>query len=66
MTICQTWGWLGDEYKTKRFSGEWETKRVSEFGDVVTGATPSTKVDAFWGETVSLDLHLLIFLPLVI
>ena len=30
------------------FSGEWETKRVSEFGDVVTGATPSTKVNAFW------------------
>ena len=34
----------------QRFSGEWETKRVSEFGDVVTGATPSTKVDAFWGD----------------
>ena len=30
------------------FSGDWETKRVSEFGDVITGATPSTKVDAFW------------------
>ena len=30
------------------FSGEWETKRVSEFGDVITGATPSTKIDAFW------------------
>ena len=30
------------------FSGEWETKRVSDFGDVVTGATPSTKVNAFW------------------
>ena len=32
------------------FSGTWETKRVSDFGNVVTGATPSTKVDAFWGE----------------
>ena len=30
------------------FSGTWETKRVSEFGDIVTGATPSTKVNAFW------------------
>ena len=30
------------------FSGAWETKRVSEFGDVITGATPSTKVNAFW------------------
>ncbi len=30
------------------FSGEWETTRVSEFGDIVTGATPSTKVNAFW------------------
>ena len=32
----------------QRFSGEWETKLVSEFGNVVTGATPSTKVNAFW------------------
>ena len=32
----------------QRFSGEWETKQVSEFGNVVTGATPSTKVNAFW------------------
>ena len=30
------------------FSGAWETKRVSEFGDVVTGATPSTKINTFW------------------
>ena len=30
------------------FTGTWETKRVSEFGDIVTGATPSTKVNAFW------------------
>ncbi len=32
------------------FSGEWETKRVSEFGAIVTGATPRTDIDAFWGE----------------
>ena len=32
----------------QRFSGEWETKSVSEFGNVVTGATPSTKVNTFW------------------
>ena len=30
------------------FRGVWETKQVSEFGDIVTGATPSTKVNAFW------------------
>ena len=30
------------------FNGKWETKQVSEFGDIVTGATPSTKVNAFW------------------
>ena len=30
------------------FRGAWETKRVLEFGNVMTGATPSTKVNAFW------------------
>ena len=35
----------------QRFSGEWEIKRVAEFGDVITGSTPSTKVDAYWGES---------------
>ncbi len=34
----------------QRFSGEWEMKRVAEFGDVITGATPSTKIDVYWGE----------------
>ena len=31
------------------FGGEWETKRASEFGDVVTGETPSVRNKAFWG-----------------
>ena len=31
-----------------RFSGKWETKRVSEFGDVVTGETPNIRNKAFW------------------
>ena len=35
----------------QRFSGEWETKRVAEFGDVITGSTPSTKVGTYWGES---------------
>lgn len=26
----------------------WKTKRVSEFGDIVTGETPSIKITAFW------------------
>lgn len=32
----------------QRFSGEWETKPVSEFGNVVTGGTPSTEISTFW------------------
>ena len=32
------------------FSGEWEVKRVADFGDVVTGGTPRTDVRHFWGE----------------
>jgi type I restriction enzyme S subunit len=32
------------------FSGEWEVKRVAEFGDVVTGGTPRTDVKEYWGE----------------
>ena len=34
------------------FSGAWETKRVSEFGDVVTGATPSTKINTYWNGSI--------------
>ena len=30
------------------FSTPWQTKKVSEFGNIVTGATPSTKVNTFW------------------
>ena len=30
------------------FSGEWETKRVADFGRIVTGATPRTEIKAFW------------------
>lgn len=32
------------------FSGEWETKNVSEFGDIVTGGTPCTDAEEFWGD----------------
>ena len=32
------------------FSGEWEVKFVSEFGEIATGATPRTDIAAFWGE----------------
>ena len=31
------------------FSGEWEMKLVSDFGEIVTGATPRTEIHAFWG-----------------
>ena len=30
------------------FGGEWEAVLVSEFGEVVTGATPDTGTDTFW------------------
>ena len=36
---------------SQRFSGAWKTKPVSEFGNLVTGATPSTKVNTFWNGT---------------
>lgn len=32
------------------FQGEWEVKRVLELGEVVTGGTPRTDVEAFWGD----------------
>jgi len=32
------------------FSGAWETKRLGEVGQVVTGSTPKTDVPAYWGE----------------
>ena len=32
------------------FTGEWVTKQVSEFGEIITGATPRTDIVAFWGE----------------
>jgi type I restriction enzyme S subunit len=30
------------------FSGEWEVKRVADFGNVITGGTPSTKTAEYW------------------
>ncbi|MDE0014800.1 MAG: restriction endonuclease subunit S [Candidatus Poribacteria bacterium] len=36
--------------KAEKFNNTWEEKRVSDFGNIVTGATPSTKIDAYWGE----------------
>ena len=32
------------------FSEPWKTNVVADFGEIVTGATPRTEVDAFWGE----------------
>ena len=31
------------------FRGEWETKRVADMGEVVTGGTPSTSNNTLWG-----------------
>ncbi len=32
------------------FQGDWEVKRVSDFGDLVTGGTPRTDIKEYWGE----------------
>ena len=32
------------------FSGEWKVRCVSELGDIVTGGTPRTDIEKFWGE----------------
>lgn len=32
------------------FSGKWMVKLVKDFGDIVTGGTPSTEKKEFWGE----------------
>ena len=45
MSICQRWGWLGDEYISNDFSGEWETKRLEEIGDI-SGAGVDKKVNS--------------------
>ena len=39
---------LTGKTRLRGFSGAWDTKRVSEFGDVVTGETPSIRNKAFW------------------
>jgi type I restriction enzyme S subunit len=33
------------------FDDEWKVKRVLELGEVVTGGTPRTDVDEYWGDT---------------
>ncbi|MEX2402404.1 MAG: restriction endonuclease subunit S [Rhodothermales bacterium] len=40
---------LTGEQRLPGFSGAWETRRVSEFGDVITGGTPPTGIGRFWG-----------------
>jgi type I restriction enzyme S subunit len=32
------------------FGGAWEKRHVIEFGEVVTGGTPNTNIDIYWGE----------------
>lgn len=42
---------LTGKTRLPRFNAAWETKRVSDFGNVITGATPSTKINTFWDGT---------------
>lgn len=30
------------------FSGKWDLKKVEDFGEIITGSTPSTKVKEYW------------------
>jgi len=39
---------LTGKRRLQGFSGEWVEKRVSGFGDVITGSTPSTSMDEYW------------------
>jgi type I restriction enzyme S subunit len=41
---------LTGQIRLPSFKGEWEVKRVLELGEVVTGGTPRTDVEAFWGD----------------
>ncbi len=34
-----------------RFGGEWASRRVADYGSVVTGATPPTGIESYWGGT---------------
>jgi type I restriction enzyme S subunit len=34
------------------FHGEWEVKKIGEFTDCTAGGTPSTRVPAYWGDTI--------------
>ena len=34
------------------FSGEWEVKKVKQFGEIVTGGTPPTTVKEFWNGNI--------------
>jgi len=41
---------LTGQVRLPGFYGEWEVKRVSQFGQIVTGGTPSTEIKDLWGE----------------
>ncbi|EPO4994547.1 restriction endonuclease subunit S [Vibrio fluvialis] len=41
---------LSGKTRLPGFSGEWMVKLVKDFGDIVTGGTPSTEKKEFWGE----------------
>ncbi len=41
---------LSGQTRLPGFTGKWETKRVLDLGDVVTGGTPRTDVAIFWGD----------------
>ena len=34
------------------FSGKWEVKKVHQFGEVITGSTPSTQIKEFWNGNI--------------
>jgi type I restriction enzyme S subunit len=43
---------LTGKHRLPGFSGEWEVKKLGKIGEIVTGNTPSTKINEYWGGNI--------------
>lgn len=41
----------------KRFTDDWEQRKLGELGEILTGSTPSTSNSAYYSEDGYLGLH---------